>query len=180
MKKHHLLLLLSFLVLASCDKKTIDKKETPKKRSWDFTQGDFKESRVQLLNMYDVFSVDKLSDSSIVFNTSLFNGWKSKRTQFSDTLQLSENFISKDSLRNNRTQILSYVKTKNRANDIFFQLVISENPNLKYSLEKTGKKNGNIEEVKEKIDTTWFFTYRGKLFINKKELEYFSDVLYQK
>lgn len=149
-------------------------------RSWDFMQGDFKESSVQLLNMYDVFSANKFSDSTIVFNTSLFNGWKSKRTTFSDTLQLSENIISKDSLGNNKTQILSYVKTKNRANDIFFQLIINENPSLEYSLEKTGKKNGNTEELKQKIDTTWYFTYRGKLFINKKELKYFSDNLYQK
>ncbi len=73
-------------------------------------------------------------------------------------MQLLENFISKDSLGNNKTQILSYVKTKNRANDIFFQLIINENPSLKYSFEKAGKKKGNTEELKQKVDTTWYFT----------------------
>ncbi|WP_300673304.1 hypothetical protein [Soonwooa sp.] len=180
MKNQHLFLLLIFLVVASCAKTSKENKKTPKKHTWDFTQSVFKEPHVQLLNVYDVFSVDKLSDSLIVLNTSLFNGWKVKRTQFSDTLQLSENFIVKDNLGNNSSQILSYTKTKSRANDLFFQLVIDAKPNLEHSLEKTGRKNGDIEEVKPKIDTMWYFNYRGKLFINKKELKYFSDDLYYK
>lgn len=180
MEKQHLFLLLIFLVVASCDKTSKENRETPKKHNWDFTQSDFKESGIRLLNGYDVFSVDKLSDSLIVLKTSLFNGWKVKRAQFSDTLQLSENFISKDSLGNNSSQILSYVKTKSGANDLFLQLVIDAKPNLEHSLEKTGRKNGDIEELKPKIDTTWYFNYHGKLFINKKELKYFSNDLYQK
>jgi len=73
-------------------------------------------------------------------------------------LQLLENFIGKDSLGNNKTQILSYVKIKNRANDIFFQLIINEKPSLKSSFEKAGKKKGNTDELKQKVDTTWYFT----------------------
>lgn len=180
MKAQYLILALSFIVLCSCSKKVDDKKKVPEKLIWDFTKDNFKEPKISLLNMYDVFDVDKLSDSSVVLNSSLFNGWKAKRNEFSDTLKLSENFIERDSLGNNRSQILSYVKAKSNKNELFFQLVISAKPSLKHTLEKTGKLNGNIEEMRPKIDTTWYFSYRGKLFINKKELKYFSDDLYQK
>ena len=177
MKAQYSILFFCCFLLLACNKMTNGKNIVSKKLKWDFTQASFEESSIRLLNGYDVFDVNKLSDSLVVLNTSLFNSWKSKSKSFSDTLKLSENFVIKDSLGNPQIQILSYVKSKNRNNTIFFQLIVDAKSQSEHGFTKA---NNSTEELISKTDTVWYFNYRGKLFANNKNLKYFSDDLYYK
>lgn len=96
-------------------------------------------------------------------NGSIFKDWKSKWIKVSDTLKLTENYFVVDSLGNNNTQIISFSKQR----EIYFQLIIRKKV-LNYADRNKGLKN-NIQ-----------FNYSGKLFINKKDMQYFSDFLYTK
>lgn len=161
MKIKIILILLLFFI--SCTKN----KEEIKDESWDFTENNFKENRIRLLSLdYDEFEFIKKSDSIIILNGEIFQGWKRKGIKINDTLKLSEKYFVNDSLCNSHKQILSYTKK----DSIFFQLiVINKNFNKIQS-----------EEIKQKKYPVKYFDYSGKLFINKKELKYFNEKLWFK
>ena len=142
--------LIIFLVLFSCDK-SIENKAI----EYDFSSKDFEKnqySSLTMLNVYDVFSIRKLTDSLLLINLEVFKGWKTERVKFSDTLKLTDKITRVDSLGNQTEQVLSYSKDS----QIFFQLNVGYN----------GIRNA--------------YNYRGKLFINNSELNYFCDNLYVK
>ncbi len=138
------------LLLFSCAKK-----EKVKRVEWDFSDKAFKSDqhlRLTMLNIYDMVSINKLSDSLILINLAIFKGWKTHPLKFTDTVKLTENIKILDTLGNQVKQVLSYAKNK----EIFFQL------NLYKQL------------------TTESYKYDGKLFIDSKKLNYFCDHLYIK
>lgn len=134
-----------------------------KQDDWDFTDKDFKDEGIRLLNVYDVFDFTKSSDSTIVLNGQIFQGWQTKAKEISDTLQLTEKFFIQDSLGNRTTQLLSY----SGQNKTYFQLIITK-------MEST---SANINN--DSTSNTWF-NYTGKLFIYKDDFQYFGDFLYTK
>ena len=158
--KINLFLLLLFV---SC----IEKKEGIEKKSWDFTNNNFKENRIRLLSLnYDVFDFTKKSDSIVILNGEIFQGWKRKGIKINDTLKLTEIYFFNDSLGNSMKQILSYTKR----DSIFFQLTIT---NKSFN-------NLNSKEIKQKKYPVEYFEYDGKLFINKKSVKYFNEKLWYK
>lgn len=131
--------------------------------SWNFTSKYFKDQNIRLLNKFDMFSFDKLSDSTIVLNGNIFQGWKRKSLEIKDTLQLTEKHFVQDSLCKKRQQILSYSKQ----DQTIFQLTVTKKE-LTYT-------SGNQNPKKD----VWF-NYAGKLCINKKNLKYSNNNLYTK
>ena len=115
------------------------------------------------MSRYDVFHFTQQSDSIIFFEGEIFQGWKNKSSEIKDTLQLTEKFFVEDSIGNRTKQLLSYSKQ----NQTYFQLII------------TKKELSSVDE-KGQAKTDISFDYGGKLFINKKSFQYFSDFLYTK
>ena len=142
-------LIMLFSIL--CCNKSIEDKAI----EYDFSSKSFEtnqHSSVIILNVYDVISIKKLTDSLLLIDLEVFKGWKEERLRFSDTLKLTDKIRRLDSLGNQTEQVLSYSKDS----QIFFQL------NVGYS----GIRNA--------------YNYRGKLFIKNSELNYFCDNLYVK
>ncbi len=151
------------LLFVSCS----EKKDGIENKSWDFTNNNFKENRIRLLSLnYDVFEFKKKSDSIIILNGLIFQGWKKKGIEINDTLKLTEKYFVNDSSGNSIKQILSYTKR----DSIFFQLTIT-NKNFN---------NLNSTEIKQKKYPVEYFDYDGKLFMNKKSLKYFNEKLWYK
>lgn len=123
----------------------------------------FKDKEVNFLSQYDVFNFKKQFDSTIIMNGGIFKDWKSNWLKVNDTLKLTENFFVTDSLGNRITQIVSFSKQK----EIYFQLIIR-----KKEISSGNKENSLKNNIR--------FDYSGKLFINKKEMQYFSVNLYVK
>ncbi|MGV8993692.1 MAG: hypothetical protein ACOH1O_06270 [Flavobacterium sp.] len=142
-------LIMLFSIL--CCNKSIEDKAI----EYDFSSKSFEtnqHSSVIMLNVYDVISIKKLTDSLLLIDLEVFKGWKEERLRFSDTLKLTDKIRRLDSFGNQTEQVLSYSKD----NQVFFQL------NVGYSgIRKT-------------------YNYRGKLFIKNSELNYFCDNLYVK
>ncbi|MBP6576064.1 MAG: hypothetical protein KA796_04455 [Chryseobacterium sp.] len=162
MKKLIISILVSTLfTLQSCENKAKKNRET--KDHWDFTSKAFKDKNIRLLSRYDVFHFTQQSDSIIFFEGEIFQGWKNKSSEIKDTLQLTEKFFVEDSIGNRTKQLLSYSKQ----NQTYFQLII------------TKKELSSVDE-KGQAKTDISFDYEGKLFINKKSFQYFSDFLYTK
>lgn len=130
---------------------------------WDFTSKDFTDSNVRLLNKFNVFNFDKNSDSTIILNGNIFQGWKRKSLEIKDTLLLTEKHFLQDSSGEKRQQILSYSKR----NQIVFQLIVT-------------KKEMTYDSGNRNTKTDVWFDYSGKLSINKKQLKYSTSDLYTK
>lgn len=163
-------LVITSLLLWSCENKVEKATEAKKVQktpevndNWDFTSKDFKDSHIRLLNKFDVFSFDKISDSTIILNGNIFHGWKRKSLEIKDTLQLTEKHFSQDSLGKKRQQVLSYSKREQTV----FQLIIT-------------KKELTYDSGNRKPKTDVWFDYSGKLSINKKNLKYSNEDLYTK
>ena len=156
-----LILITTLLTLQSCENKA--KTSSNAEYNWDFTNKEFKDKNIRLLNGYDVFEFKKQSDSIIAFDGGIFKDWKSEWLKVNDTIKLTETHFLKDSSGRKVKQILSYSKR----NQIYFQLIITKKELS--SFDGTGQPKPNI-----------WFDYEGKLFINKKSTQYFSDFLYTK
>ena len=163
------------LLLISCTNNELKSK----KNIWDFTKDNFGESSIRMLGGFSEFNFQKKSDSLIVLNSSLFQGWKKEWIRNTDTLKLTENYFVIDSLGNQTKQIVSYSSSE----EIFFQLTITdqhlENEGFKKN-SKTNKNNSNLPDEKEQEINKKWFTYKGKLFINKNNLHYFEKNLWVK
>ncbi len=153
------MVILSF-AMNSCTHKT--KKTANTKSNWSFMDESFKDKEVSFLSHYDGLNFKK-SKSTIIMNGSIFKDWKSKWIKVNDTLKLTENYFVVDSLGNNNTQIISFSKQR----EIYFQLIIR-------------KKVLNSATINKGLKNNIRFDYSGKLFINKKDMQYFSDNLYVK
>lgn len=147
-----------------------------KKSEWSFIDAKFGDKNIRLLNGYDVFDFTKLSDSTIVLDGEIFQGWKSKSLSIKDTLKITENYFVVDSLGNRINQILSYSKQ----DQTYFQLIVTKNELTHSTFQKTDKEDSDLTVMEEKLRTEIWFNYKGKLFINKNNKQYFSDNLYTK
>ncbi len=154
------MVILSF-AMNSCTHKT--KKTANTKINWSFMDETFKDNEVYFLSHYDSFNFIKKSNSTIIMNGSIFKDWKSKWIKVNDTLKLTENYFVVDNHGNNNTQIISFSKQR----EIYFQLIIR-------------KKEFNSVDRNKGLKNNIRFDYSGKLFINKKDMQYFSDNLYVK
>ena len=159
--KKLLVIFILLFAIYSCRGKI--KKPAETKNDWNFMSKSFKDKEVNFLSCYDVFNFKKQSDSTIIMNGEIFKDWKSKSLKVNDTLKLTENFFVTDSLGNRTTQIVSFSKQK----EIYFQLIIR-------------KKEISSGNRNDRLKNNIRFDYSGKLFINKKEMQYFSDFLYTK
>ena len=157
----HFILITILIALQSCENKA--KISSQEKYNWDFTSKEFKDKNVRLLSGYDAFEFKRQSDSIIIFDGGIFKDWKSEWLKVNDTLKLTETYFLKDSLGERTKQILSYSKK----NQTYFQLII------------TKKELSSVDEMGQPKPRIWF-DYEGKLFINKKNIQYFSDFLYTK
>jgi len=165
-----LCLIITSLLLWSCEnkvEKTTEAKKVQKtpevNDNWDFTNREFEDSHIRLLNKFDVFSFDKISDSTIILNGNIFQGWKRKALDIKDTLKLTEKHFLQDSLGKKRQQVLTYSKR----DQTIFQLIIT-------------KKELTYDSGNRKSKTDVWFDYSGKLSINKKQLKYSTADLYTK
>lgn len=129
---------------------------------WDFTRSDFKEESISLLSGYSTFDFTKLSDSVLILQGEIFQGWKNKPLKIEDTLRLTEKYFVQDSL------VLQQIVSYSKPNTVFFQLVITENEGVKENLEM------------ETTQSAVFFDYKGKLFIEKGHLHFFAEDLWYK
>lgn len=171
--------ILSFILLillVSCKQNETKSKEV----EWDFTSKSFdktfKDKEIRLLEMYDVFTFTKLSDSVIVLDGGIFQGWKNKSMNIKDTLKLTEKHFVLDSLGNKEKQILSYSKR----NQIYFQLIVTKKEFTYLGFEETGEETSDKKTTEEKLITDVRFDYSGKLFIHRKDVQYFGEDLYTK
>ncbi len=90
----------SLLVLVfSCSDKKVENKDSPvnysvQKIPKPISFRDFiivnKQNSFRLLCGYDIISVKFISDSAATLELSIFNGWKSKATEFSDTIRVKK------------------------------------------------------------------------------------------
>lgn len=148
-----------FVLLISCNKKEVVSE------NWDFTNKEFEVNSVRLLSGYDSFDFERKTDSILILNGAIFQGWKKQNTRFVDTLQLEEKYFVYDTLGNPTKEIICYSK----ARSVFLQLEII--------------KKGSIpakEDIQKNNPPKYYFDYKGKLFIKNKNLTYFSDELWYK
>ena len=166
------ILFIVLVLFISCKKNELKQK----KNEWSFIDVRFKDKNIRLLNGYDVFDITKISDSTIVLDGEIFQGWKSKSLSIKDTLKLTESYFVVDSLGNRINQILSYSKR----DQTYLQLIITKKELTQLTFQKTDKVDSDIVIMEEKLKTEIWFDYNGKLFRNKNNKHYFSDYLYTK
>lgn len=140
---------------------------------WDFIQKDFSTKDITMLSMYDVFSFKRLSDSVIVMNGEIFQGWKVPSIQVKDTLHLQSNNILHDSEGNQTRQILSYSKS----NKVLFELTISHSSYNQVAYISSKSTDNSIQETTQTVHQ---LDYTGKLSIKDGKVTYCSDNLYVK
>lgn len=163
---------LAFIVLSLCIS-CHEKKETLLKSEvnsvalqtieWDFTNKDFPQSDLTFIaEGYNAFQVKKIDEKKLLLQCTYFQGWKNKPVIETDTLILKTKKFEKDIEGNVLSQKLTYGKS----NEVKFELnVTHKNVPFKDSLSSKLK---------------LFFTYGGKLKVNKKNRQYLNDDLWYK
>lgn len=167
--KNNLFLILILTLLYSCgDKKEIADKSGKmntinKVIEWDFANKDFPQSDLTFIaGGYNAFQVRKINEKTMLLQCTFFQSWKNKPVVETDTLILKTKKFEKDTKGNVLSQKLTYSKD----NEVKFKL----NVTLK-NVPVTDSLSG-----KPKL----FFTYGGKLKVNKKNRQYLNDDLWYK
>lgn len=164
--------LLAFIVFSLCischeKKETLIKSEgnsvVLQTIEWDFTNKDFPQSDLTFIaEGYNAFQVKKIDDKRLLLQCTYFQGWKNKPQVETDTLILKTKKFEKDTKGNVLYQKLTYGKS----DEVQFELNVTH----KY-IPVTDSLSG-----KPKL----FFTYGGKLKVNKKNRQYLNDDLWYK
>ncbi len=130
---------------------------------WDFTNRDFPQSDLTFIaEGYNAFQVKKIDEKKLLLQCTYFQGWKNKPVVETDTLILKTKRFEKD----NKGNVLSQKLTYRKDDEVKFELNVTH----KY-ISVTDSLSG-----KPKL----FFTYGGKLKVNKKNRQYLNNDLWSK
>ena len=130
---------------------------------WDFANKDFPQSDLTFIaEGYNAFQVKKIDEKRLLLQCTYFQGWKNKPVVENDTLILKTKKFEKDPKGNVLSQKLTY----------------SKDDEVKFELNVTHKNVPVNDSLSSKLKL--FFTYGGKLKVNKKNRQYLNDDLWYK